>query len=717
MRRHPLVVALALSLGLCAVTATNTTAQAATARVVEFSAFAAFPQAGAETTVFGTVTSSPQGTPVEVQVLRSGTWTKVAAVSTDAKGGYSHSFVLGPAGSTSYRAMAPATGDLSLATSATKTLNVSAAPATTFDAAPRPTVTGSHTVGAALRANTGTWSPTPSKFTYQWVRNGVRLPRYWHTYTVTPEDIGKHLTVAVAAVRSGATTIRESKPGPAVGRGTFTTQPPVITGTPAVGETVRADVSKWSPQPTTITYQWRRNQSPISGASSAAYTLTAADAGTSLSVEVRGESTGIDPVTRTSAELLVPGLAPASAMTFGDVMDPSSTQVMPSSIGTFTASRTAPTWSGNMLTRWDKAGAFTHSLTPRPAGTLNSARSGSNLASATTGAEYLAGNSVVKNADVEFTLTGRRFALKYKTYGTSDAMVWIDDQPISAQPIIGVDVSEDSRGTQSWIIITLAERKTVNVRFAGPYVFTGVDAPSADNVTITATEPPLTLGVVADSWFEPCAAREVCMSKSAAPMLSTLTGFRVWNMAESATGYINDGSGLYANQTGAGRGAIGYTSSPFGSTRRMEALRDAPLDALLVNGTINDQSVWTPGQQLTAVEKLLADVERIRPDLPVVLIGVEPLYYARRTWRIAHYSALTSNLAAMVGRHPNVVGFIDPYTDTWLTGSGYAGNPVGDGNQDQYVGKDGIHLDGDGQAYYQGRIADELKDLPLPVAP
>jgi hypothetical protein len=101
----------------------------------------------------------------------------------------------------------------------------------------------------------------------------------------------------------------------------------------------------------------------------------------------------------------------------------------------------------------------------------------------------------------------------------------------------------------------------------------------------------------------------------------------------------------------------------------------------------------------------------------VVLVGIEPLYYARRTWRIAHYSALTSNLAAMVGRHSNVVGFIDPYTDTWLTGSGYAGNPVGDGNQDQYVGKDGIHLDGEGQEYYQGRIADELKDLPLPVAP
>src|SRR5690606_16696266 len=109
--------------------------------------------------------------------------------------------------------------------------------------------------------------------------------------------------------------------------------------------------------------------------------------------------------------------------------------------------------------------------------------------------------------------------------------------------------------------------------------------------------------------------------------------------------------------------------------------------------------------------------EAARPNLPVVLVGVEPLFYARRSWRLAHYSALTANFAGMVGRHKNVVGFIDPYTDPWLTGSGFVTNPVGDGNQDQYVGKDGIHLGGDGQQYYQGRIVAELRKLPLPPKP
>ena len=39
-------------------------------------------------------------------------------------------------------------------------------------------------------------------------------------------------------------------------------------------------------------------------------------------------------------------------------------------------------------------------------------------------------------------------------------------------------------------------------------------------------------------------------------MLSTLTGFRVWNLSEGGTGYVN---------AAGGRGAPGYQSSPYGS--------------------------------------------------------------------------------------------------------------------------------------------------------
>jgi hypothetical protein len=200
-------------------------------------------------------------------------------------------------------------------------------------------------------------------------------------------------------------------------------------------------------------------------------------------------------------------------------------------------------------------------------------------------------------------------------------------------------------------------------------------------------------------------------------MLSTLSGFRVWNISEGSTGYINDGSRLFANQTGEGSGIAGHKSSPYGSARRLAAIESAPIDALLVNGTANDQSNWTPTQHRAALEKFLDDVERVRPDLPVVIAGIQPAWFTKSQTRAPHFIALTSNFAGMVGRHENVVGFIDPYTDPWITGTGSTANPKGDGNQDIYVGKDGVHLNSAGQAYYQGRIVDELKDLPVPQVP
>jgi hypothetical protein len=186
-------------------------------------------------------------------------------------------------------------------------------------------------------------------------------------------------------------------------------------------------------------------------------------------------------------------------------------------------------------------------------------------------------------------------------------------------------------------------------------------------------------------------------------MLSTVTGFRVWNLAEGGTGYLNSAGG---------KGAPGYLSSPYGSQRRLDAIVGAPIDALLVHGSYNDKTTWTPDQHRVALEKFLTDVRQARPDLPVVLAGIEGTSYSRPT---SHYGPLTSNLAGMVGRHVNVVGFIDPYSDRWFTGTGSTATPKGDGNQDQYIGADGYHPNGDGQAYYEGRLADELKDIPLPT--
>lgn len=75
---------------------------------------------------------------------------------------------------------------------------------------------------------------------------------------------------------------------------------------------------------------------------------------------------------------------------------------------------------------------------------------------------------------------------------------------------------------------------------------------------------------------------------------------------------------------------------------------------------------------------------------------------------------MNATLAATVDRHPNVIGFIDPYTDRWLTGTGSIVDPRGDGNQDVYVGTDGVHPSVAGVAYYVGRVVTELREVRLP---
>ncbi|MFE7227802.1 M4 family metallopeptidase [Nocardioides sp. NPDC057577] len=69
------------------------------------------------------------------------------------------------------------------------------------------------------------------------------------------------------------------------------TAAPTITGTPRVGSTLTATPGVWSPAATSVSHQWLRDGSPISGATSSTYTLAAADHGTRVSVRVTASST------------------------------------------------------------------------------------------------------------------------------------------------------------------------------------------------------------------------------------------------------------------------------------------------------------------------------------------------------------------------------------------------------------------------------------------
>lgn len=89
-----------------------------------------------------------------------------------------------------------------------------------------------------------------------------------------------------------------------------TTPRPVITGKPRVGQTLQADVGSWQPSPVTLTYRWKRNGAPITGATGLNYKATKADVGAYLSFQVVGRKAGYYTSVQLSAD--TPSIKPAS---------------------------------------------------------------------------------------------------------------------------------------------------------------------------------------------------------------------------------------------------------------------------------------------------------------------------------------------------------------------------------------------------------------------
>jgi lysophospholipase L1-like esterase len=579
------------------------------------------------------------------------------------------------------------------------------------------TVPSTSVVGATITAR-GTLSRSPWGST---VRIQRRSGTSWVTVkTVRTGSQGRY-SARVLMSRSGTQTYRAYAPSTSrlasarspwrhvVVLKTFTSAPrPSIDGSPEVGHTLTATTGTWSPS-AVLGRRWLRDGVPVSGATSSSYDLGADDLGASISVEVVGTLPGYVTTKVVSAAT---GPVGRQATTFGELMHPASAQVLPASEASVTALDHAPAWADTaQLIRWDTPGAFTHSLDPKPALTVFSANYGQDVSNPALGAEYNTGNITLQNADVSFVVTGRKFAIRYLTSQSSDAMVWIDGVPASPDPIIGKDAA--GYGEFNWVEVELPARRTVTVRFAGPTLFTGVDIDQNDPATVSAAPAPFTIGVVADSYYDSSTTPNSYAS-SAAAVLHTKTGFRVWSLAQYGTGFLNDASAPAMNGQ---VGYPGYYASPFGSDKRIARLATAPIDALLVNGSVNDGQFFTPAQHLAAVEAYVDRVAEVRPNLPIVLVGIEPVKIGRALTAAekADYDAKTENLRSMVGRHRNVVGFIDPYTEQWLTGTGSTTSPKGDGNQDQYIGPDGTHLTAAGQDYYQALVKARLADLPATV--
>jgi hypothetical protein len=238
--------------------------------------------------------------------------------------------------------VASATGSAAPAATTTTTTTPTATTAPTPRNTEPPAISGTPQVGQTLTASTGSWSPEPSSFSYQWRRcdkNGGSCANISgaqsKSYTLKSVDQGNTLRVRVTGTLGGESSTATSTPTAVIQaiprQAPQKTGSPTISGTPKQGETLTVANGSWSgKQPITFSYQWLRCNSSgdscadIPGATNQTYALTPADVGATLRARVTAKnSDGSNSATTVPTATIAKASAPAgTAISISDVSLP-----------------------------------------------------------------------------------------------------------------------------------------------------------------------------------------------------------------------------------------------------------------------------------------------------------------------------------------------------------------------------------------------------------
>lgn len=181
-----------------------------------------------------------------------------------------------------------------------------------------PAVTGTIKVGSTQTVTTGTWSNTPTAYSYQWQKSADGIS--WvnlsgattSTYVPTFDVANLQIRVSVGAGNAVETATVTS----AVISGFLPPQAtaiPAITGTTTAGQTLTSSSGTWPGTSDSYVYQWQRSSdngvtwANISGATASTYVLVAADAGYQIRSQV---SLTVNAGSSSAYSLPTAGIAP-----------------------------------------------------------------------------------------------------------------------------------------------------------------------------------------------------------------------------------------------------------------------------------------------------------------------------------------------------------------------------------------------------------------------
>jgi Concanavalin A-like lectin/glucanases superfamily len=171
-----------------------------------------------------------------------------------------------------------------------------------------PAVSGTAKVGQTLTCSQGAWDNSPTSFTFQWQRDAAVNVGTGSTYVLVNADDGQSISCIVTATSPGGIASATSNSVSITRFAPTNTATPIVTGNANPFSTLSCSQGTWTDFPTSYAYQWLRDGTAISGATSTTYTAVLADELHAVSCAVTASNSGGPSTPAASNAIVIQGL-------------------------------------------------------------------------------------------------------------------------------------------------------------------------------------------------------------------------------------------------------------------------------------------------------------------------------------------------------------------------------------------------------------------------